>query len=85
MSRADWEAEQNEQGPLVIWPEQEEVYTLFRALDTQWDYSFDGRTGFKYQVLPELWRRLRIPPERRDQVFIDLQVMERAALEEMRK
>jgi hypothetical protein len=78
MSRADWEAEQE---PVLIWPEHEEVYSLFRALDTQWDCGAGGPIGFKYQVLPELWRRLKISPERRDQVFFDLQVMERAALE----
>jgi hypothetical protein len=82
MSRADWEAEQE---PVLIWPEQEEVYSLFRALDTQWDSSFAGPTGFKYQVLPEMWRRLKIPAERRDEVFFDLQTMERAALEERSK
>jgi hypothetical protein len=82
MSIADWEAEQE---PVLIWPEQEEVYLLFRTLDNQWSYSQGYPLGFRYEVLPEMWRRLKIPPERRDEVFFDLQVMERAALEERSK
>lgn len=82
MSAADWEAEQE---PVLIWPEQEEVYLLFRTLDNQWSYSRGQPVGFRYEVLPEMWRRLKIPPNRRDEVFFDLQVMERAALKERSK
>jgi hypothetical protein len=35
--------------------------------------------------LPELWRRLRVPPADRDAVFADLQLMEMTALETFRE
>lgn len=40
-------------------------------------------TGLDYNVLPELWKRLGIKKKDRDQVFADLQEMERAALSVM--
>ena len=43
----------------------------------------NGPTGLDYNVLPEIWRRLKIPKKERDQTFEDLQEMERAALHAM--
>lgn len=40
----------------------------------------NGPTGLDYNVLPEIWKRLEIQKNDRNQVFEDLQEMERAAL-----
>jgi len=34
-------------------------------------------------VLPELWRRLKVPVSKRDDVFNDIRIMESAALAQM--
>jgi hypothetical protein len=54
-------------------------------MQTQWRTGVNGPTGMDYSVLPELWRRLKVPPEQRDDVFHDLRVLEGAALEEIHK
>ena len=41
--------------------------------------------GLDYSVLPEVWRRAKVPPALRDDVFDDLRVMEEAALGKMRE
>lgn len=45
----------------------------------------NGPTGLDYNVLPEIWKRLGVKKKDRDQVFADLQEMERAALSVMAK
>ena len=70
-----------EQGAVHVWEDQMEAYALFRAMETQWTVGMAGPVGLNYSSIPELWRRLRIPRERRDEAFSDLQLMERAALE----
>lgn len=54
-------------------------------MGTQWRVSHAGAYGLDYGVLPEIWRRTKTPPAKRDQVFASLQIMEREALKEMRK
>jgi hypothetical protein len=54
-------------------------------MGTQWRIAMNGPTGLDYGVLPEIWRRLKVPIDRRDQVFEDIQVMEAAAIEQMRE
>ena len=44
-----------------------------------------GPTGLDYNVLPEIWKRLKVPKKDRDQVFDDLQEMEHTALVTMAK
>lgn len=65
-----------------IWPEHLDAYTVFDAMSTQWQVGYSGRVGLRYEVLSELWRRLKIPPEKRDEVFECIQVMEGAVLQE---
>lgn len=45
----------------------------------------NGPTGLDYNVLPEIWKRMKVPKKDRDQVFDDLQEMERTALSTMAK
>ena len=69
------------EGPAVpIWPENRQTVCVFLAMRTQWTYGPGGPVGLNYAALPEVWRRLRVPPAERDDVFNGLQIMERAAL-----
>lgn len=65
-----------------LWPEHVYAYHVFSAMSTQWQVGYSGRVGLRYEVLSELWRRLKITPENRDEIFDCLQVMEGAVLEE---
>ena len=65
-----------------LWPDHVDAYHVFSAMSTQWQVGYSGRVGLRYEVLSELWRRLKISPEKRDEVFECLQVMEGAILEE---
>ena len=55
---------------------------VFVSMLTQWRVAgMDGvRVGLDYGVLPEMWRRCKVPPAERDQVFQDLRLMEDTAL-----
>ena len=66
-----------------VWPDNESSVRVFMALATQWRTGAAGATGFDYNVLPELWRRLKVPLADRDDVFDDLRLMEMAALDAM--
>ena len=66
-----------------VWPENWISYTLFIVMNTQWRVSMNGREGLDYNVLGELWRRLKIPVADRDYLFHDLRHMEIAALNQM--
>lgn len=68
----------------ILWHEQQQVYSVFMAMSTQWRSSMNGYTGLDYNVLNEIWQRLKIDETDRDEVFADLQVMELEALKQMR-
>ena len=55
-------------------------FLVFHAMSTQWTTGAGGPTGLKYEALPEIWRRRKVPPAERDAVFDDLQTLEREAL-----
>jgi len=71
--------------PVEIWPDNWQAFKVFDAIGTQWRIGFNGATGLDYSVLPEIWRRTKTKIEDRDSVFLDLRIMEEAALQEMRK
>ncbi len=66
---------------MLCWPENRQALLVFMALRTQWRTGMSGFTGLDYGVLPEIWRRLKVPPAERDDVFADLQVIEAGALD----
>jgi hypothetical protein len=68
-----------------IWPENYESFLVFTSMSTQWRVGMNGATGLDYNVLSEIWKRLKIPMDKRDDIFQDLRVMESKALETMRK
>jgi hypothetical protein len=66
-------------------PENYEAYILFTNMQTQWRTGMSGATGLDYNALKEVWQRLKIPLDRRDELFQDLRIMENAALKTMRE
>ena len=80
MSHADWLAEV---GAALVWPDQMEAWAVYRSMNTQWNMGPRGPVGLRYETLPEIWRRVKVPPERRDEVFLDLQILEAASLNAM--
>lgn len=83
LTEADYE------GDLVqIWPENLHAVQAFSAVSTQWRYSgMGGPSGLDYPAVfatvDRLFRALTV--EARDDVFADMQIMERAALSEINK
>lgn len=70
---------------VVVWHDNRLAVRVFLAMGTQWRVGAGGPTGLDYGALPEIWRRLEVPPDERDAVFMDLRVLEGAALDEMHR
>jgi hypothetical protein len=58
---------------------------VFRWLGSQWNVGAGGPVGLRYEVFPEARLRFGIKPEDWPDICDGLQVMEDAALAEMRK
>lgn len=68
--------------PFHLWPEHTEAFRIWGAVQTQWRVGMAGATGLDYAGVDVLLRTLGLrAPERRER-FLELQVMERAALRE---
>ena len=70
--------------PIIVWPENAQTVRVFYAMRRQWHSDMGVYIGLRYEVLPEIWRRLKVPPADRDEVFAGLEVMQDAALEAMK-
>lgn len=68
---------------VVVWPDNRQSVQAFSALRHQWSHGMNGPTGISHAALPELWRRLKVPAGRRDEIFFDLLLMQDAALTAM--
>lgn len=68
-----------------VWPEHVDACLLFCSVSTQWRVGMGGATGLDYPaVFATLERQHRDKTDAgRDAIFADLQVIERAALEQM--
>jgi hypothetical protein len=64
-----------------VWPDNWTVIRVFNVMSTQWVVGACGPVGLNYAVLPEVWRRTKVSPADRDDVFEDLRVMEQSALQ----
>lgn len=58
---------------------------LFASVGTQWRVGAGGATGLDYTAVLAVIRSLRLPRARADELFADVRIMERAALEKMRE
>lgn len=83
MAEAGLAPEDFAQDEIGVWPDNVQSVWVFVTMKTQWRAVPGGAYGLDFNVLPEIWRRLKIPREKRDDIFADLLVMESAALEEM--
>jgi len=63
-------------------PAIQKEFALFADLDTQWNVSFAGPVGLKYEVVKELAELYDLPFDRL--LLDDIRVMESAALQRMR-
>lgn len=77
---ADFEAD-----VIEVFPENWDSVQFFVRLQTQWRVGMGGATGLDYTAVLALLRTLRLPRERADELFADVQLMERAALAAMHK
>jgi hypothetical protein len=66
-----------------VWPDNWLAVTVFSVMRTQWRAGMGGLYGLDLNVLPEVWRRLQVPPAQRNDVFESLLVMEGSALKFM--
>lgn len=70
--------------PVEVWPEMWPAVELFCRLGTQWHVSpAGGATGLRYEALYPLLDRHCADPDDWQQLFDDVRVMERAALDTM--
>lgn len=65
-----------------LWPENEEAFLFWMAIQTQWNTSMAGPTGLNYQSVEICMRRRGVKPGGRNRLFELVQAMERAALDE---
>lgn len=66
-----------------IWPENWQAFTLFCRLQTQWRVGMSGPSGLDYTTVLALMDRMKLSEEDHDELFSDIQTLERAALEAM--
>lgn len=64
-----------------VWPDNWQAFSLFARMTTQWRVGMGGPTGLCYDVLLALMDRMHLSEEEHDQLFEDILVMERAALD----
>jgi hypothetical protein len=65
-----------------LWPENEQAFLFWLSIQTQWQVGMAGPTGLNYQGVEICMRRRPVPPRERNQLFEQVQAMERAALDE---
>lgn len=65
-----------------LWPDNDESFTIFTSIQTQWRVGMSGATGFDYPGVASAVQMMgqTMTPE----LFSDIQIMERAALDAMR-
>lgn len=80
--QADAEAATNQQ--IEIWPDMAPAVLTFMAMGTQWKRGFFGEAlGLDYSAIQPCAGMLDVVIDTR--AFLDIQIMESAALKEMRK
>jgi hypothetical protein len=67
-----------------VWTENWPSLELFSALSTQWRVGMNGPTGLDYSAVPVVMDMRGIEPDARRDIFEDIRIMERAAIEVFR-
>lgn len=65
---------------IYLWPENVPTWNLFQSLQTQWVVGMSGAIGLNYQSVNIVMTHRAIPRRDRQQVFSEIQAMERATL-----
>lgn len=63
-----------------LWPEHWPAWMVFLGCSTQWDWEQGQRTGLNYSRVEIVASRYGVKKKRRDEVFQQVQVLEREAL-----
>jgi hypothetical protein len=69
----------------ALWPDNERAVTLFTSIATQWRTGMGGPIGLDYNVLFHRLDRLKLESDDYEQLFFDLRMMEREALDILHK
>ena len=80
LAAAGFTAEDFEEPPVPVWPVNRQAALVFLAMRKQWLSGPGGYTGLNYCALAEVWKRLRVPKGKRDEVFSDFRIIESGAL-----
>lgn len=84
--KAGFELEDFAEPPLDIWPDNAPAWRLFCAVGTQWRTTGMGAyIGLDYSPLFELMTRQGLSGQEWQDMFDDIQTLEAAALEQIRK
>lgn len=71
------------QSATEVWPDNGPAYEIFTTVQTQWNVGMGGRCGLRYEALYPLLDRATDTPERWQELFDDVRIMEYAALQQM--
>lgn len=85
MEAAGFAPEDYEDDYLECWPENWPAFDLFIDLRTQWRVGMNGPEGLDYLVLFRLMDDMGLSRTERQALFDDVRVLERAALNHIRK
>ena len=66
-----------------VWPENWPAFALFCKVQSQWRVGAAGATGLDYTPLLALMDRMKLSDEDHDDLFDDVQTLERSALDAM--
>jgi hypothetical protein len=83
MRASGYEPEDFEDEEFEVWPENWKAFSLFDSLQTQWNVGFSGATGLRYESAYRLIDRIAADDSEWQELFEDLQILERAALQQM--
>lgn len=72
-------------GIVEVFPENWQAFQVFARLGTQWNATAGGVMGLNYLVVFEMIDRLELSKDDADNLFADIQHMERVALEEINR
>ena len=70
---------------IKVLPDAEVALSLFQYMITQWRSGINGYTGMDYNVLLHKMDRMKLEEDDYLQLEHDMQVMENAAIEQMRE
>ena len=65
-----------------LWPENDEAFSMWLAVQTQWNAGIGGATGLNYPGVETCLRLRGLKKKAQQKLFLLIQMMERAYLEE---